>query len=204
MKKLLAFLLWCVALGVSGTASSIPIFEVADAGDLPGTAQVVAGTADVSTISGTIADANDVDMFRIRVTGTVPVLLQVAPSSTIDSQLFVFDTAGFAVVGNDDLGLSLDASITAPLTAGIYYLAVSSWDRDPVNAANQEIFTDLGGVLQTPINGGGPVAGYNDFGALGTYLINVRGVAPAIPEPGTIFLVLTMLAGFVLSRRRRD
>lgn len=41
--------------------------------------------------------------------------------------LFVFESAGFAVVGNDDQGTTtLDASITATLVRGSYTFAISS------------------------------------------------------------------------------
>jgi hypothetical protein len=189
VKTLRKALLACWLLSAVNTALAFVIVEGSDVGDLPSSAEQIDGTGALTSISGQIADINDVDMFRIRVTGAVPVLLQVASSSTVDSQLFVFDANGFAIVGNDDMGLTLDARITAPLVAGIYYLAVSAWDRDPVNAGGLEIFSDDSAALQTPINGGGPIAGYNDFGGLGTYLIQVRGVTGVVPQPGTLLLL---------------
>lgn len=133
-------------------------------------------------------------MYRFVLTGTVPLRLQVAPQSTIDSMLFVFDSAGFAVVANDDQGTTtLDASITATLAPGSYFFAISSSNRRPVNAAGQEIFSNLGTALEAPINGGGPIAGYVGSGAIGSYVINTVGVAP-IPEPSTTAL---LAAGFV-------
>lgn len=204
MTRFLRWLLACSFLGLTGPALAGAIVEVGDAGDLPGTAQVTTGTTDITSIAGTISDASDVDMYRIRVTGSTAVLLQASTTSAIDSQLFVFDAHGMPIIGNDDLGFSLDASITAALLPGIYYVAVTSWDRDPVNAGGMELFDDIGGALQMPINPG-PVAGYNDTGGVGSYLIEVRGVAPAVPEPGTLSLLGALLAsaGFARVARRR-
>ena len=202
VKKVFGALLSAALATFASVALAIPVFEVGDAGDLPASAQILTGVGDITTISGTIQSPTDVDMYQIFVTGASPLLLQAATWSTIDSQIFLFNAAGFAVLGNDDLGTTLDASITASVPSGLYYVAISSWDRDPVNAANQEIFTDAGGVLQTPINGGGPVMGYSGVGTIGTYTIHTRGIG-VIPEPQTWALVgagLVAMFGRLLRR----
>jgi hypothetical protein len=192
-----------VALAMAGSlASAISFQETGDAGDLPSTSQAILGSGALTSFSGMINSATDVDMYRIQVNATMPVLLQVASLTTIDAQLFIFDNSGFAVLANDDLPTSLDASITANLAPGLYYVAVSAWDRDPVDANGAKLFTDAAGELQMPIAGVGAVAGWVGLGGIGSYTINATNVA-AIPEPQTYGLMLAGLAVVGCAARRR-
>ena len=70
MRNLMKAVLACLLLGMGSTATALVVVEAVDAGHLPGTARVIAGAGDLTTIIGTISDANDVDMYRLRVTGS--------------------------------------------------------------------------------------------------------------------------------------
>lgn len=152
--KMIGGLAGCALSALASMALAVPVSEVGDAGDLPATAQVLTGLATITSISGTIQSASDVDMFQFTLASPATLSFMVAAASTIDSQLFLFNAAGAGLWANDDMGTSLDAQITASLASGIYYLAISSWDRHPVNAANLPIFGDTSGVLLPPINAG--------------------------------------------------
>ena len=74
-----------------------------DAGDLPGTAQVVAGspTQSLTTITGTIASSTDVDMFQIIICD--PAVFKAWTTGALsDTQIWLFDSLGQALWHNDD------------------------------------------------------------------------------------------------------
>lgn len=141
---------WSTAVGVSaliiGLGSSHALAAAAwtesgDAGDLPGVAQNAAGppSATLESITGTISPGNDADMFRICLTGAGTFSATTVGGATFDTQLYLFDETGMGVYGHDDTpGQNLQATLPAghaltPSTAGVYYLAISQFDNDPVS-----------------------------------------------------------------------
>lgn len=199
MKKIVNALVGGTLAVTATLAASIPLLEAGDAGDLPATAQIVTSFDTLTSISGSITSPLDVDMYRLALPRAVLLSLSVAPTSTIDSQLFFFSSIGSGLVANDDMGLSLDAELTADLSPGVYYLGVTSWDRRPTNAANLPLFGDASGAPLMPINSG-PVTGWTGSGAIGSYIINVS----EIPEPETYALMCAGISviGAVARRRR--
>ncbi|MET0981428.1 MAG: DVUA0089 family protein [Telluria sp.] len=190
-----------ISLAVSTLGSialAAPIPESGDAGDLPAAAQILGDVGSISSISGRIESSRDVDMFQLSLASAATLSFLVSAASTIDSQLFLFNSAGAGLWANDDMGTSLDAQLTVPLASGDYYLAVGSWDRHPLEGTNLPIFGSTGGMLLPPLNPG-IVTAWGGSGGIGDYTINVA-MAP-IPEPGT--WLLTSAGVFALLGRRR-
>jgi hypothetical protein len=139
-----------LAIGLGQPAQALTFSEPPDAGSLLRNAADTTATGAVGNdpltnltqINGRLGSA--ADLFKINVTGGL--FTAIAKGRTRnpvnDPQLFLFDAMGRGIVANDDGGSSLTARIQAVLTAGIYYLGVSKYDLDPVDAANNEIFPD--------------------------------------------------------------
>jgi hypothetical protein len=159
--------------------------ESGDAGDLPASAQEVSDTS----ISGTIASSSDVDMYKVCLSGGGSFSATTVGGASFDTQLFLFDANGLGVYGNDDdihiYGPSTLPSGHAltPAAAGTYYLAISSYNNDPVSGGGI-IFP--GGVLEfvgpTGPGGASPISGWTG-GTLdqGSYTITLTGVVACAP-----------------------
>jgi hypothetical protein len=117
-----------------------------DAGELPDVAQAVTGTsgASVCAITSTFG-ASDTDMFRINICDPVSFSASVVGRTgtpALDTQLFLFRLDGTGIAVNDDVvgGTSLESALTstfvASLPAGEYLLAITRYNRDPVNGTS--------------------------------------------------------------------
>jgi hypothetical protein len=163
--------------------------EQGDAGDLPETAQAT-GTdtsTPLSTISGTL-DANDVDMFAIYIAD--PSAFQAETNTTttnFDSQLWLFDVNGNGIVHDDDSAGSLRSRITNANNCipgpGIYYIAISRWNRDPRDCDDNAIWT--GTANACAVAGRSRVASWTGSTSAGTYQIVLQGAftAPLGADP---------------------
>jgi PEP-CTERM motif len=187
--------------------------EVGDAGSLPGAAQGTSGSP-LTSISGTIADGNDADMYQIFIgsPGTFSATTVGTGGTLADTQLFLFDASGLGIYANDDF-VGLRSTLPAgdansPTSSGVYYLVISGFNRDPVSAGGR-IFPDtfVGVFGPTGPGGGSPISGYTGTGGTGTYTINLTGAEPsdvaAVPEPATLALVGSGLVGLLARRRLR-
>jgi hypothetical protein len=195
---------------------------LADAGDLPGTAQVTDGTGALTAILGnldlpeTIEDGLDIDLFKILILDPAGFSASTIGSAVNDPQLFLFDAAGLGVFMNDDdptgfngsqsaLGILPDGStggLPGGFGPGIYFLAIGWFDNEPVDALSALLFS---GEVPDPI--AGPLAGWDNnvtqrVDLPTAYEITLTGTAPAIPEPATMTLLGTGLAAAMLRRRR--
>ncbi len=188
--------------------------ETTDVGDLPGSAVDLTGIA-VELIEG-YAGASDVDMFKIYIANPTAFSADTS-GSTLDTQLQLFDVSGLGIYANDDIpGGGFGPSLLpandplGPQTAGIYYLAVSRWNNDPLSSGG-EIFSGAWDEIMGPNGTGGnmPVTGWKgDTGATNGYQISLTGLgqspepSPTVPVPGSALLCGL---GLVLSRsiRRR-
>jgi len=177
--------------------------ESADAGDLPGTAQLTIGPANeaLNTISGTASDTQDRDMYKIVISD--PSVFSASTTGggvSFDPVLALFDADGLGVYMNDDgvAGVS-DASLPAadplgPASPGSYYIAIYSNETFPASGAGVfpddlifplpvPPFTDVLGP--TGGGGGASISGWIAGSASGSdlgYQIVLTGADPAITE----------------------
>ena len=202
-----------VALALASAATAQTWTEVGDAGDLPGSAQITVGVGPLTAISGTIGSTTDADLYQIFITGggTFSATTAGTPGTTLgDPQLFLFNAPGIGVYANDDFGGSLQSTLPAndpltPTAPGLYYLAITSFNRDPVSPGGL-IFPDVITLVgPTGPGGGQAISGYTGTGDTGTYTIRLTGAEFAlIPEPGTLTLLGTgALAMLGCAWRRR-
>ncbi|MEE8450391.1 MAG: hypothetical protein V3R99_00700 [Thermoguttaceae bacterium] len=129
--------------GPLGHASAALWIEPAidDAGALPGSAQTTVGLGSLDGIQGRLAGVDDIDMFAILVTDVSAFSATTVAAGTelLDTQLFLFDSAGRGIAANDDTRFD-ERNATIPLGTvsgdpGLYYLAVSEWMDKPISTA---------------------------------------------------------------------
>jgi filamentous hemagglutinin family protein len=162
-----------------------PFSEVGDAGQLPNTAQTVnsqtSGTS-FDGISGTLADDNDVDLYQLSLTEGQAFTATTLGGSGVDTQLFLFDSSGLGVYGNDDSPGTLQSTVPVnqpftPTASGTYYLGISSYNNDPLSPLG-EIFNAAGKPIGD--GAGSPLTGWNEKGSKrGAYTIAFA--APQVP-----------------------
>lgn len=176
--------------------------EIGDAGQSLSDAQIISLKEPeiLDFISGEIDNSsNDVDLFKISLTGKTPFSAQLysfSPSYAllVDVQLFLFDANGLGVIANDDNSQTpgavyptktLDGVSAIPklpstlLPAGDYFLGISGFDNDPVST-NGLIFPNepfQAVVGPTGAGGGAPLSGWTGNSSEGAfYVIQLTGV----------------------------
>ncbi|MBM4108500.1 MAG: hypothetical protein FJ255_06765 [Phycisphaerae bacterium] len=186
-----------VSLVVSaGAAFGQNYAEVGDAGDLPGTAQVAAGSGPLTSLSGTNA-ASDADLFVIDICFPGNFSATTVGSVTWDTQLWLFHADGRGIVHNDDaptgtLQSRLTNLFTSSLTPGRYILGISRYNRDPVNSTAALIWANTPFNVERAPDGPGATAGDIVVSAwtgthttTGTYTIALTGACFVSTCPGT-------------------
>lgn len=191
--------------------------EVGDADELtPGQMTVGTGTLSAITgnIDGSVHSGQDTDLFAIQIVdfANFSASTNNGVGTQGDTQLFLFDSAGKGVAFNDDdpAGGTLRSALSSTfLTAnGLYYLAVSPYDRDALDAGGLEIWADSPfGVERAPDGPGaaGTLTSWDTraFSTDGTYQIDLTGTEyGAVPEPASM-IALGLGAAALLARRRR-
>jgi Bacterial Ig domain len=165
--------------------------EVGDAGDLPATAQDLSGGG-VETINGSVEHSEDIDMYRVCVDGGGTFSASsVHAGTSVDTQLFLFDSSGRGVYANDDVSDTVVQSLLpaghalTPQARGEYYLAVGAYNLDP-QGADESIFGPGTGVVgPTGLGGSEPVSGWGGRpGGPGPYTLTLTGALCA-PPPDT-------------------
>jgi hypothetical protein len=192
-----------LVVGVT-TAAAVTISESGDAGSLPVSAQPVSGA---ESITGVLDGANDVDMYRLCLSGGKTFSASTVPADggnytspggafPNDSQLFLLNAEGRAVYSVDDPGvpetrakLPANHALT-PADAGMYYLAISDFNNDPRDAGGVRIFNDsvlLGSGVLGPA-GTNAIASWSNEGSIngggGPYTIALTGTLACLTLTG--------------------
>jgi hypothetical protein len=183
--------------------------EVDDAGELPGTAQTTYGDGSLEFITGFLESPTDVDMYEIFITGSGSFSATTVGWTTgVDTQLTLFDSSGYGVYSNDDESTDVVQS-TLPdryLTPGLYYLAISDYDWDPVSDEgfifpSHYPFLHLRTEVEGPtdVGGGSPITGWDGLSTIGggSYTIALTGAATSAsaPKPSTMPWIPLLLLG---------
>ena len=95
------------------------------------------------SITGTISDVNDVDVFQISVDGDEIFFASTVNGANFDTELFLFDSDGLFISGNDDANGTFQSTLDLSLSTGTYFLAISSFSNSPVGSL-QDGFTNTG------------------------------------------------------------
>jgi hypothetical protein len=205
MKRLVcAIVAACSIGGIASSAQAASFTQLGDTGQTLDTAQVISPGGDsLDLISGRISSNTTVGLFKIFLTGgqtfsatTVSaktlidlpqdLLLGIPTDILADPQLFLFDSNGKGIYGNDDSFGSIQATLPsggfAPTASGFYFLAIASSGLTPVGAADNLFGAANPAGLFTPISNL-PLVGFTGQGStIGTYDIFITG-ATAVPEP---------------------
>jgi hypothetical protein len=187
-----------VALAAAGgVALGQTWMEAGDAGDLPGTAQLVGGSGPLLAIIGSMASSSDADLYVINICTPGSFSASTVGTTTWDTQLWLFRADGRGIVHNDDVvgGTTLQSRLTnlfvANLPPGRYLLGITGYNRDPLNSAGQLIWNNTPFRSERAPDGPGAVAGnivvamWTGTGPIGTYQIELTGSCFVSTCPGT-------------------
>jgi hypothetical protein len=170
---------------------AIPADEDGDAGDLPATAQDLTGSP-VDRIDGAIAESADIDMYRVCLDGDGSFSASSVGGTTVDTQLFLFDSAGRGVYANDDEREGVVQSLLpaghalTPGVGGEYLLAVGAYNLDPLSAGGSIFPSETAVVGPTGPGGGDPVTGWGGRASgSGAYTLRLTGARCAPEEDAT-------------------
>src|SRR5262245_51958936 len=182
----------CLALGTTLSINAQTWIEAGEAGNLPATAQTPLGGGALTRIDGNLNDpaeplgaGNDRDMFLIQIDNPAAfVASTVGGAPLLDTQLFLFRQNGLGVTFNDDSGVTTQSAISGVNvpSPGLYYIAVSRFDRDPTGLG-QEIWFDTPFTTERAPDGPGaasPIDGWNGIvstGITGAYSIFLTGAS---------------------------
>ncbi len=136
LTQLLAFITASVTVSFTLTpakpAQAANFFEVGDAGQSLTTAESVG--ASINAIYGTMNTSSDVDLYKLDLTaGLFKASTVKGVTNNLDTMLWLFDSNGKGIVGNDDSLSTSQSTISANLTAGSYYLGISNYDIEPTS-----------------------------------------------------------------------
>ncbi|MCD0462393.1 DVUA0089 family protein, partial [Roseiconus lacunae] len=162
-----------------------------------------------------LIDDVDVDVFALLLDGGGTFSATTVGLSDVDTRLYLFDSSGLGIYTNDDADVfTLQSTLPAgdaltPVSAGVYFLAITSFDIDPANASGSlfpiPLFPEalLG---PTGPGGGSPVTGWDSFGEAGDYKIALTGASfigsnTAVPEPSSFLAWSLAIATLGLRRR---
>jgi hypothetical protein len=153
--------------------------------------QTVSGAGPLTTITGGLSVAADVDLYLIRISNSTTFAVDTTGSAQGDTKLYLFHPTGMGIAMNEDTASSnFLASFPAgnalynTLPAGNYILGVTGWSK-VANSAGGFIFNPestttaaLTGV-QSPTGAGGgqPLTNWTiaQTGGPGNYVVNLTG-----------------------------
>lgn len=199
MKKFLATI---VLAALASPALAGDWVEIPTAPELlPG--QITVGTGSLDRIIGTLSGGL-ADLYCISIVDEANFSATTVGGTSIDTQLFLFDANGMGVAHNDD-SVGLQSTITSQFvnSNGIYFLAVSGYNRDPNSAGGLIWNNSPFGTERAPDGPGaaGALTSWTGTGANGDYTIFLTGAGfHRVPEPSA--LALLALGGLAMFRRR--
>ena len=199
-----------MAGGVAIVASSSDSWSVqtaglVDAGDTIATAAPVGITSGALRLSGQIGDGSygsrDVDLYRVTLAVGPTLVIDIdaqslAGSSTLDSYLRIFNSAGKQLAANDDAAGSLDSYLSVRATvAGTYYVGISGYGNSGYNptragsgrAGSTGVYQARFALTAATANVGVRTAGFRDTAAaarasaFAIYGANWSAAVPAAP-----------------------
>ncbi len=153
---------------------------------LPG--QVTNGSGTLSTINGALINGADVDLYAIYIEDEASFSASTVGGTGIDSALYLFDATGVGIAFSEDASGAQSTLTSAFVTSnGLYYVAMSGWDYDPLNAGGLEIWADTPWNEERAPDGPGapgPLASWGgSSGASGAYSIFLTGARYADNGP---------------------
>ncbi len=198
-KKMLKASVAGLILSVSGFANAGLITEIGDTGDSIHTAQSL--SANTTQISGSISNNSDVDLFGFYWDGGLLDINVSYDNSNLDSQVFLFDGLGFGLYHNDDAPFP-NSAISTTVSAGEYFVGVSSFSNDPVSVDGTIFPTFYTGQMAPTGPGGGSVLSGWEYDGVsnGAYIVNISSVSSypqSVPEPSTLAIFTLAIAGLV-------
>jgi hypothetical protein len=167
--------------------------EQGDAGDLPATAQSVAGNGALTQINGELPNGGDVDMYKINVTDFANFSVSSVGGATFDTQMWMFDLAGNGISFKDDDG-PLQSTLTGQFLTGngAVLIAISRYDSDALDLNNDQIWNDTPFAVERQPDGPGaanPVVSWSGSNsAAGLYSLFLTGAE--FVDPAECFLML--------------
>ena len=236
MRKFLAsFAFWFFLAGTPALAKLIYTYNPSDptsvtnAGPLPATAYNLVGQLPDTIVGNLGPNPNAVNVFAISILSPLNFSAFTFPvfQGATDTELFLFNSSGMAVYANDDITASNTLSCLpskaapnpcpyaagglGPVTAGLYYLAITRSNQLPWDSSNNYLFTSAVNstdLVGRDLSAGGAhaVAGW-DGGVFTSpnfdssfYEIALTGT---VPEPATLLMVLGAgISGLLLRRRQ--
>jgi Bacterial Ig-like domain (group 3) len=175
--------------------------EVGDAGELRATANDM-GAGPVSDIQGTFTDGADADLYRVCLTDGTSFSASTLGATTLDTQLFLFNSQGYGIYANDDSAGTRGSLLPArhrfsPRAGGEYFLGISAFNRDPQssqgeifnNNINRAIYPDSI-IDANGFGAGAPLIGWagRASGPPGGYRIVITGTTACDSTPPTVDL----------------
>jgi hypothetical protein len=216
-----ASLLACAAGALLAASAHAQVWnEAGDAGDMPGTAQTVAGAGALTDIFGAVSVTSDADIYRIRIANPAAfsATTNLLTGTMTDTTLYLFNLDGTGIAKNDDVSgsnflsdLPAGNALYSSLAPGDYYLAVAGFAFAPFYVNPPSTIADLifdvnnfTGVIGPQAGAAGmPILGWANAGMYdsGTYHVTLTGAEFVVPAPAS--LALLGLGGLVATRRRR-
>jgi hypothetical protein len=184
--------------------------EVGDAGNLPGTAQITIGVGPLTSITGTLPDNSDVDMFCIQITDKANFRAAISPlAATVDPDIWLFNANGFGISANNTVtgGQAWVTGANVP-SNGMYYLAISS-DMASALSAGGAIWNPVYVYTERAPDGPGAAQAITGWGGnpvndMTSYTVQLTGAGFCeVPEPGSLSVLVAGLCGMLLRRKRR-
>ena len=130
-------------LALAQAPGALAASELGDAGELRATANDM-GAGPVTQIQGSFTDGADADVYRLCLSDGTSFSASTLGATTLDTQLFLFNSQGYGIYANDDSAGSRGSLLPArhrfsARAGGEYFLGIRAFNRDP-QSSHGEIF----------------------------------------------------------------